>query len=60
MNYDELADFLRNDGLTNAELTFYTRNSSSVVKNTIRFDLSKDDYQWSISSQPIRMENSYE
>lgn len=58
MNYDKMAKFFMEEGLTNAELTFYNRNNGNLVKNTIRFDISADDYQWSISAQPIKMENT--
>jgi len=51
MDYNELAKIFQAEGLSNAEITFYTKGP---VKNTIRFDLSQDDYQWSISSQPIK------
>ena len=60
MNYDNMAKFFMEEGLTNAEVVFYNKRSDNVVKNTIRFEISGDDYQWSISAQPIRMDNDDE
>lgn len=58
MNYDEIAELLRGEGILYTEITRYKAGvNGNIVRETIHIDYFDDnDYQWTSSIKPINYE----